>query len=297
MTRSGSWAQATGALVLACTLGCGAGDVPADGGTVDPDLVPVVCDGSEDLRLFITSVAPSDRVGPTQRLLYENGFYVQVDGRCRFWANNIDIDWAEVRTGTLDTEAAASLLTELRYSRWSHLEGVYPPAPGVFDVGTVAFMDAAVRVVCVGNCGADVVPDEVKAMRDAFGPWAQRLWQSGTAADGDIRMEVFQSGLFGEPYDLIQASAWPFASMDLHALAVPYEDAESVVYGDGIRLAGADADVMRRLRREYMAGEHGPWWYGFIPIRDEAGTLYEVYVRDSSPFENDRGLIDWLHSR
>ena len=66
-------------------------------------------------------------------------------------------------------------------------------------------------------------------------------------------------------------------------------------YGSGILLSGADADALRELRRSYVAGEHGLWWYRFIPIVDDEGALHELSVRDTTLFENERGLIDWLH--
>ena len=291
-------ASAVLGFVAAGSVGCGSAvdAEPTDSG--GSDLVSTVCNGSEELQLLIVVAAPWDRVGFDQRLLYENGAAsILIDGQCRFWVDPAEGAWTPARTGALEPAQMASLLTDLRYARWGELEGLHPAAPGTFDVADLVFMDGTSQVVCAGGCAADVVPADVLAMRDAATAWNGILWESGAAIVGDMRMQVFVSGLTGEPADLIQATAWPITSVDLGAVAIPYEESESTTFGQGILIRGTEAEELRRLRREYMAEEHGSWWYQFIPIRDETGTLHQLYVRDTTPFENDVGLIGWLFER
>lgn len=301
MTRCGSHAAAAilWATAVPLGLGCGAAPEARDAGTgVDAaNPAQTVCDGTATLRVMMTVVNPEYRVLYGHRVMRENGaWYVLIDGRCRYWASYPEELWAELRTGTLDGETLGWLLADLHYDRWDELQGVYPPAPGVSDVSDAVFSDGERRIVCVGGCGADVVPDEVKAMGNAVTPWATRLWESGTPVGSDVRVLVVGSGMEGEAVDLIQKSSWPVAGVGLHEIAIPYSEAEATIsYGDGVRVTGTDADALRRLRSEYMADEHGVWWYRYIPIVDDAGALHELYFRDTSPFENDRGLIGWLH--
>ncbi len=290
------------AALLAGVGGCGRAPAPTDAGSPDGGgaacaaaaSIPAVCDGSTDLRLLVTSMTQATRLNPGDRVLFENGSYILVDGQCHYWVMSAALEWAELRTGTLGPDEAASLFQDLHFGCWHDLQGGYPAGPGTFDADDILFTDGTNRVLCEGGCGGASVPTVVAEMRDANRSWNQRLWQEGTAVGGDMRGVIYETDRPDpEHYDW---SAWPVTNMTIADIAVHTPlDVANLDYGDGV-LFTADTDALRQVRQEYTSGAHGPWsHYDFLPIVDGTGThYYELYVRDTSPFENARGLLDWI---
>jgi hypothetical protein len=87
--------------------------------------------------------------------------------------------------------------------------------------------------------------------------------------------------------DALLAGGTPVAEDGLRAMATIAQDDDPQF--DSIPLQPVPA--LTALRDSYLAGEHGDWWYGFLPMVDADGTIYELYFRDECPLEDARGLI------
>jgi len=276
-------------VLLAWIPGCSQGDTSMTPARPRPP----VCDGTPNLRIFMGVVGGGSWQFPPpgRQVLYDNGTYLLVDGECRFWARGPD-PWDDVRTGVLDGVLLAQLLEDVRHERWADLEGIYAPGGG-YDTPDILFADTETFVVCVMGCSLGAVPEDVAAMRDALSPWRLRLWSYGTPVGGDVRVMAIRTPpplyLEGLP-----TSTWP-ATTPIEDLAVEYTEASSLGYGAGHLLTGAGAEIMRSLRRSYVSGVHGGFWYRYLPILEADGTFYEVAVRDTTPYEDERGLIPMLH--
>ncbi len=282
-------------LLAACSGQPGAPDASSDA-RVSP-APRVICDGSDDLRVMVAAVEPSsERLFEGHRVLFENGSYVLVDGHCRFWVKPAENMFEEVRSGVLDTATLAEFIADLRYDDWPALQGSYPSDPSVEGAEDLIFVDRETSVTCVSNGLLTSTPAEVVAMREAQSLWKARLWAAGVAVTGDVRVSVLEY--------LRNASwteSWPpghwSASVSIDTLAVPPDGWATVDYGEGALLTGADADALRALRADYL--RRAPDGFAVIPgasiaVQDGTGPIYFVNVRDTTPFEDARGLVSWL---
>jgi hypothetical protein len=94
-----------------------------------------------------------------------------------------------------------------------------------------------------------------------------------------------------EELDGIPTTEWE-GPTPLAELAVTPTDYYSTQldYGDHPVADGLDVDEMRRIRELYISGSLGDFGYQFLPITDD-GIQYLVFVRDTLPFEDERGLV------
>jgi hypothetical protein len=66
-------------------------------------------------------------------------------------------------------------------------------------------------------------------------------------------------------------------------------------FGDGVLLTGADAEALRAMRADFLRSDPVRRGIPSIVIRNGDGPVYFVRVRDTIPFEDERGLIPMLH--
>jgi hypothetical protein len=105
------------------------------------------------------------------------------------------------------------------------------------------------------------VPDEVVDARERADGWLDRLHEAGPL-DGPVRL---------------------LATSELEAAR---QDS-----GVSHRIEGPTATALRELRHACLAGDHGDFWYRYLPFTDGDSALHRVYVRDALPHEGPDGLV------
>jgi hypothetical protein len=276
MLRRNASALALTALWLGCAGDQAAGNDPAH------DL----CDGSDDLRLAVRLLGASDyEVG--QRIMFDNGgHFLFVDGRCAYHARGAGL-WEPVGTGTLEPDEAEELSADLQMGAWGNLAGTYQGVASA-DGGTVLFEDGEHEIECGSGCGVD----PIDPISDAAFLWGDRLADDGEPIAGDIRMTVIRQS---DPISYVESVEWPL-EVDIDLVAEEPEEGKTP--GSAV-FQGTDAEALRAIRDEYLAGDHGYFSGSFIPFRPagQAETHYRAYFRDVLPFESGDGLVPPLSNQ
>jgi hypothetical protein len=292
-----------GAWVLLLLVGCscaapeadGTGGSPEGGGggpppAVDSPPLPVdasrkLCDGSPSLRLAVQGMA-GDLLPNGEAVWFENGaHFLFVDGTCRYW---VQLHPAQgLRVGQLDREQEEVLTRSLLYRSWAALAGTWPGPAGTYDAGSYVFWDAQYTVTCDSTCNTPQTP---KALRElVVGGYVdsmlQSLWQQGEKLqEGSMRLVVVPGVVsYQDPFD------WPLAQ-SVESFAS--EPSAQVEYGES-RLVVDAADVLelRELRAHYDASPAPQSTSGKIPLLGAGGVIYGLFLRDTLPFEDGKGLV------
>lgn len=251
-----------------------------------------LCDGSDDIRLAYRTVGGNPF--SEQRVLFENGYsYLYVDGQCRYWAypgegtGTGEDPLSDVVTGTLTAEQESQIKEDLDVVEWQRWDGESFHESGLMDGGTAIFWMPSAAYHCYGDCQSSLRNDIRKNVRR----WIGKLIEEGDPVEGAVRVAAIvmpESVLRQNRPHPVQPAP---AGFDLQEHAVSIGDASSICAGDGILVEGEAADTLRRYRREYQNEEHGAFWYRYLPLEDEEGQQYMVYVRDATPLEDANGLV------
>jgi hypothetical protein len=295
---------ATAALIAACSRADfdpepdAGGDLPdaggivSDGGPADGPAseggttVPVLCDGSTSIR-FAYQVAGGGPVLPPSEVLYENGFtYLLVDGACHYWV--LQDVYQEVREGDLSAPQAASLASDLRLGLWSSLPLTGSRA-GCFDAPSAVLRFGDDRYVLPSACGPTDA-GAATALATRVRGYVEKLYGGGTAVTGPVRYVLVSQDVDWGAAVQAQAKLWPL--MDL-ATSVALTSAQAYMYQRGsARLASADAAAsLRNLRNASATADVRALTGGYLPVVDEDGGRYQLYVRDAIPLETAQGLL------
>jgi hypothetical protein len=282
--------------VLACSMtlaSCG-GATPADSSNADGGNSGVeICDGSAGVRLaaFVGGGGP---VAPGLYMLGENGWnYLLVSGRCEAWVLKEPV--APLRHVVLSKEQANSLASDFRLGEWNG----FPPAMGGCPDGSgVRFRYLGDEVSGV-PCG--LMPSHpLSSMSKALAMQVSNLYAAGSAVEGDARY-LLASEDPDSPRDsqaYRNASVWPLSS-PADTVAIPSKDLYRYQRGGSRRASAEEASLLRALRTSWLEGAIGWSVSQFIPIVQADGARYQLYVRDSCPWENESGLLpdDLTHPR
>jgi len=274
-------------ITIACiTTACG-NDTTAEGDGTDGDepATELICDGSQDLRLawFLSFNGGSVRT----EFQYEVGFYyLYVRGDCHYWVvpppTGGDPMWIETHTGVIDDQQEAALVELLHYGDWDDLLGVWLE-PGSSDASIMRVHDGHSEsgVGCVGECPG--APQAVQDMRNAFSEQLRSWWDSGEPSTGPMRVLAVATP---EGENTTDPVPWT-VDLDLEELAVTYEQS----FCRGMSKRVDDPTTVAALR-EFRA-EHADGLQDFVDfyVEVEPGVMYELYLRDSLPFEDEFGLI------
>jgi len=264
-------------LVAGCLAGAGCGE------SVAPE---PLCDASNQTagRVGMEARTVVERLAIGEAVLFDNGGpYVFVDGKCNYWVSNPSQMFAETHTGTLDAETAIELGSRLHFNAWEDLSGDWSdPYGGTFDAPILIFDNSRNAVVCRDHCDASEVPSAVKAMRDAMIRIAQELWDDGAPAPSSLRVVATPA----EAGPGIPFVDWP--------LVRPFSDfvrTGDVGFGEGTLEEDVESvRVLKELRRSFLDGEHGAFVWGMLPVKS-GGAYYNLYIRDTLPFEDASGLV------
>ena len=249
-------------------------------GVSPPSFDEKVCDGSQDLRLAARLVGGGPTY-PGADLLHENGFlFLYVRGDCRAWVKESD-SWAAARTLELGADRAARLFDALALPTWHAWRGTY--SGNAFDAADWVLATPATRIECRSGCLEPGVPASVARIAANLAEQIFVLADAGTPLDGGVRFLAIRD----EPGRIPGPLAWPLATPVLASVA--HDMGEPPVPGRGI--AVSDEEDARALRELVSSSETVRRLYGLLPVRDDAGAVYDLFVRDMLPFESDAGLV------
>ncbi|AWV88286.1 hypothetical protein [Bradymonas sediminis] len=250
-----------------------------------------LCDGSEDIRLAYRT-GGGGMISPGHKLMSENGSsFLYVDGQCRYWAFPREDDgvsdntWSEVATGELSAEQEAELKDELSVVEWQRWDQEGFQENPANDGGAATFWMPNTTFSCSGGCGSG----ERNEIHQNVRSWMGKLAKRGEPVRSDVRIlaEVVPESVLRQNREHpVQPAP---AGLDLGAHA--FEAGDHYCAGNGVLVSGEAANTLRRYRREYAHGEHGAFWYSYLPIEAVDGQQYMVYMRDTTPLEAANGLV------
>jgi hypothetical protein len=296
---------ATSALLAACSRADfdpdpdAGGDPPDAGGFVSdgsPDdgpasdggsAVPILCDGTTSIRLAYV-MGGGGQIEPASRVLSENGYrYLLVSGTCHYWVME-DVR-ADVREGDLSAEAAASLSTALRLGAWSTAEKeARPPSCSDGPSESLRFGDERVRVPPQCTSPTSAVP--AAWLATILPATLDGLYGGGRPVSGNARFVLMKDSAGWSPLTADNAAQWPLATTAV-TVARSREQANAYEPGDADVASGDDAVMLKTLRRDLFAKSGFQYTGGFIPVVDDDGLRYQLFVRDDIPVEDERGLL------
>lgn len=224
------------------------------------------------------------RLGLGRQVLYDNGgIYLFVDAQCNYWVNNPEQIWDETRTGTLDKTAASRLGEAFHLNSWEELNGVWSDPGPIHDAGVLVFDDSVHAVGCAKLCDAPDVPQAVKDMRDALPLVAKDLWQAGSPLTSTLRVIAIRRDGPPAGYQVVE---WPLARPITEFVLT----SDSIGFGEGILEEDlGSVSLLKELRRGHLRGDHGLFVATIYAA--SAGMHYELYFRDTLPFEDESGIV------
>ena len=270
------------------TLSCGSGeDVKAVCEAPVSASQPLeLCDGSQNRRLSVVVTVRSDRVPPYLTLKFENGArFFHVRGDCQYWVSR---GYGRYRTGLLD-DLQTQLKRDIYYGQWEQRCLARSWAtPGLSDVSPLVYSDGNSRVaIAIDADGQNPgVPAEVVRMSKVEYEWIERLWAAGKPVDGPIRLVVIDDPSLTAG---VQSTQWPL-SWSLAGVAVSKDQASmlrpgeaNVVITDPGEIAAIVAIWETYLSEPRSTLEQFPF--------EEAGKVYAVVIRDTTPLDDATGVI------
>ncbi len=236
--------------------------------------------GGSGLVFALQRLVDISRIEPGSGLLYENGAsYFFLDGECRYWVQTSPR--ASPHTGHT-TPAQMRRLFGL--GRLAGLVGSH--RGGASDGATVRVSTRGGVIECTRGCAGDAVPTALEqSSRDATTA-SEELWQQGTEVDGALRVLVV-SGVKLRPN--APTFRWPLRA-SIAEFSVTIQQAIDADVGVG-RAVTSDADVaaLLDLRRRYL--ELSEFQRGTYIAIMEAETSYALWMRRTTPLENDQGIV------
>ncbi|HUM11865.1 MAG TPA: hypothetical protein VLT82_13020 [Myxococcaceae bacterium] len=242
-----------------------------------------VCDGSQQIRLAVLT-AGGGPPEPGSQVINENGFdFLYVRGDCQAWVKPYGW-WEAVRRVALSEQSSKQLFDGLALGSWHALSGEY--SGGAFDAAALVLVTNSSKIVCGGGCFGSLVPSAILQIGDSASAQIVALTDAGTAIDGGVRFAAVRNSPGAYPF-LVHLE-WPLDTPTLADVARPEPEQ---VEGSGVPVTDpAAAAALRALLRQALAGAGQNFLY-HVPVRDDAGTTYRVFLRDMLPFESDAGLV------
>jgi hypothetical protein len=283
--RKPSSATILGVVLLCSTMlsSCG-GTLSDTSNTDEAGAVVEICDGSARVRLAALT-GGGGLVHPGVYVLSENGWhYLLVSGQCEAWV--LKEPTASLRHVVLSREQARLLARGFRLGEWS---SITPAFGGCSDAPNVRFHFDKDEIIA-GPCG--LKPEHpVSVMDAAFRMQTETLYAAGSAAEWDVRYWLAVEPTPPQSSDAYYRNAppWPLSSSP-DAVAISFAELSRYQRGVSRHASAEEASTLRALRTSWLERAIGWRGSGFIPIVGADGARFQLYVRDSSPWETASGL-------
>ena len=144
-------------------------------------------------------------------------------------------------------------------------------------------------IQCNNTCQGPGLPDALSDMANQYHAVLDRLWDGGTEVDGPLRFILVTSPRI----DGLTYFPWAVTDLDPMALALDEGGAIELQLGEGLLTSTAlQAQQLRDLRTAYLQSPEGASRnVVYIPVVDADGGCYRLYLRDTIPIEDARGLV------
>jgi hypothetical protein len=198
--------------------------------------------------------------------------------------------WSDIREGQMSSEAEASLIADVRLSEWPTLHGDYVLNACDGTGAWFRFADEQIRITAL--CNNTDTSESVLWLRDVVKNHLTALWDGGAAVTGPARyVLVSDPGSIWSSSVTDSAAVWPLG-IPASSAAISLDDASAYEPGTSkLASAGADADALRVIRRNFVGAGKLPLTGGFLPVLGDDGAHYQLFVRDSIPLEDASGLL------
>lgn len=182
------------------TSGTGQGGATGTTTSTEPD--PILCDGSTEIRLGITSAG--GMVDVSYPLLHPYGYwFLFIDGSCRYWVGK---DSGELRQGSLSASEALEVETALAFDHLGQFAGTDESCP---DAGSTTLMDSAHQAEC--SCGCDT--PEKAALFERIPTVRDDLFDKGL--DQDWQLLAARTDFVYSGNALTWPLSWPVSDLPL----------------------------------------------------------------------------------
>ncbi len=234
---------------------------------------------------FVAQSFAGGHVYPGSNVLYENGTrFLIIDEQFHFWVQTEP--FGDVRTGTLSADEAQMLREKLRLDQWSEYVGIYSYPSSCVGGASVWKFQCRTKVVDMSSCTASNPAEQVMWLRDEVQSTIADLHAIGCPSSGPVRFTLVTRPEADPSNDIYSnAMLWPLsAPAATYAVSIPDTSHASPHYASGTEANSLRAIAVRRRNEEISRP-----WAGFAPIKDADGNLYELFVRDMLPFEDEHG--------
>ena len=262
----------------------------------------VLCDGQPGIT-FYARLRPGGLGNIGRALMSEHGssFFI-VDGSCHYFAQFGQL--ARVVSGALTPQDVQVLRQSFQLERFQELTGDYGSSAadaGSFEyaLGRGGFTTPCAPFGEYGGCigrGSTVPREEVAALAPAFYDTLLHYSEIGAPYDGAVRYLLMpHDGSTNDPRLWGNPASWPLGE----AGAIAWERVRAASYGPVMSdsATGTDADALRDLWQRFLDYEVSGRYPNapaaqsdYLPIR-QGGVHYRLFIRDSLPYEDPRGLI------
>lgn len=180
-----------------------------------PPSNPVICDGSDDIRLLTQSFGGGP-VPDSHAFVHAYGWsFMAIDGKCNFWLSG---DAGQVISGTV-TDSSVLESYEAAYFQKLGRFADYRPNDGCPDAGQAYVADPSGVALFV--CGAVAPPEGWEETQVAVSELATTLTSIGERSQGSLRIALLKEESTGSevvpwPLDL-DPSAWVFEQSEVSA--------------------------------------------------------------------------------
>jgi hypothetical protein len=248
----------------------------------------VLCDGSPGITFAAAALGGGNPVPGTQ-VMAENGHsFIIVEGTCRFYAQRGRLERAV--TGVLSPQQLDALRDSLQLESWRSCHG---RVAGALDGPEHHFVYGRSERARGGidACVNIESPDEPGLLLMGYQRLVTSLIAAGQPVQGDIRYLLVQGDDNVESH-WTDPAAWPLG--DPAEVAMSPAAASGYEPGSSKLAQGAEAAALRALWQDFLDDDTSGREPGSIAIPVEVnGARYQLFLRDSLPLEDTRGLIEY----
>ena len=242
-----------------------------------------LCNGTSELRL-VMHYKGSFYPNLTSAVLWENGgSTLLLDGNCNVYLQKSI--WYPIHTRILSATEEQQLIEELQISKWPKLVGIYV---NCWDCMHVEAWADGYLISVIGGAAVTTEPSidiHMLGYNYRFGHYDE-----GEPVTGAVRYTLFlePNGMKDSAY-YRGAKPWPFG--DPQPFVSTLGDQKVFV------AEGTEAEILRDLWNKALSGEISRYVGSnsevpaFIPFVQPDGTQYGLFVRDTTPFEDENGRL------